>query len=67
MVEPRYQELLEKDIPHVSENGVHVAVIAGESLGASVSVLSTVHLRPINVCFCMVVYEFVFYRILYRI
>ena len=37
MVEPRYQELLKKDIPHVSKDGVHVAVIAGESMGASVS------------------------------
>ena len=40
MVEPRYQELLKKDIPHVSKDGVHVAVIAGESMGASVSYLS---------------------------
>ena len=37
LVEPQYQELLDKDIPHVSKDGVHVAVIAGESLGASVS------------------------------
>lgn len=37
MVEPQYQELLSKDIPHVSEGGVHVAVIAGTSYGASVS------------------------------
>lgn len=37
MVEPQYQELLEKDIPHVSKDGVHVAVIAGSALGTSVS------------------------------
>lgn len=41
MVEPRYQELLKKDIPHVSKDGVHVAVIAGESMGASVSYSSS--------------------------
>uniref|UniRef100_A0A1X7T403 SRCR domain-containing protein n=1 Tax=Amphimedon queenslandica TaxID=400682 RepID=A0A1X7T403_AMPQE len=35
MVEPRYQELLNKDIPSVSKDGVHVTVIAGDSLGAS--------------------------------
>ena len=38
MVEPQYQELLNKDIPHVSKDGVHVVIIAGESLGASVSI-----------------------------
>ena len=38
MVEPAYQELLKSDIPHVSQDGVHVAVIAGESYGARVSV-----------------------------
>ena len=37
MVDPQYQELLKKDIPHVSKDGVHVAVIAGSSYGASVS------------------------------
>lgn len=36
MVEPRYQELLKKDIPTVSKDGVHVTVIAGESFGISV-------------------------------
>ena len=36
-MEPKYQELLKEDIPHVSTDGVHVAVIAGESYGASVS------------------------------
>lgn len=36
MVEPQYQELLSKDVPHVSTDGVHVAVIAGDSYGASV-------------------------------
>ncbi|CAI8037981.1 Pirin-like protein [Geodia barretti] len=35
MVEPQYQELLESEIPHVSGEGVHVAVIAGNSYGAS--------------------------------
>ena len=38
MVEPAYQELLKSDIPHVNEGGVHVAVIAGQSYGASVSI-----------------------------
>jgi len=38
MVEPQYQELLSKDIPHVVKDGVHVTVIAGTSYGASVSV-----------------------------
>lgn len=37
MVEPQYQELLNKDIPHVNKGGVNVAVIAGTSYGASVS------------------------------
>ena len=37
MIEPQYQELLSKDIPHVEKDGVHVAVIAGESMGISVS------------------------------
>ena len=37
MVEPKYQELLKSDIPTVSKDGVHVVVIAGESMGASVS------------------------------
>ncbi len=43
MVEPAYQELLKSDIPHVSKDGVHVAVIAGQSYGASVSVTVTNH------------------------
>ncbi|CAH1267727.1 Hypp3782 [Branchiostoma lanceolatum] len=33
MMEPAYQELLSKDIPKPSKDGVTVAVIAGESLG----------------------------------
>jgi len=38
MIEPAYQELLDKDIPKVSKDGVHVKVIAGESLGAKSAV-----------------------------
>lgn len=33
MISPAYQELLDKDIPRTKQNGVHVKVIAGESLG----------------------------------
>ena len=36
MVAPEYQELLDKDIPKASEDGVSVVVIAGESLGKKV-------------------------------
>lgn len=36
MIKPQYQELLEKDIPHVTKDGVSVVVIAGESMGTSV-------------------------------
>ena len=43
MVEPAYQELLKSDIPHVSKDGVHVAVIAGQSYGASVSSVIVLH------------------------
>lgn len=35
MVEPRYQELLQKDIPTVTKDGVTARVIAGEALGTS--------------------------------
>lgn len=35
MVEPAYQELLAKDIPHAEKDGVNVTVIAGESMGIS--------------------------------
>ena len=34
MIEPAYQELKDKDMPRASSNGVHVKVIAGESMGA---------------------------------
>lgn len=33
MIEPRYQEILSKDIAEVEKNGVKVRVIAGEALG----------------------------------
>lgn len=33
MCEPAYQELKASQVPHKSENGVHVKVIAGESMG----------------------------------
>lgn len=33
MMEPRYQELPDSDIPRKTENGVTVKVIAGESMG----------------------------------
>ena len=36
MVEPAYQELLDKDIPRTTQKGVTVKVIAGESLGIKV-------------------------------
>jgi len=41
MVEPAYQELLDKDIPRKTEGGVTVKVIAGESLGVKVNILLT--------------------------
>jgi redox-sensitive bicupin YhaK (pirin superfamily) len=33
MIEPGYQELLDKDIPRAEKDGVHVKVIAGKALG----------------------------------
>lgn len=33
MQEPKYQELKHEEIPQKSENGVHVKIIAGESMG----------------------------------
>jgi len=38
MMEPRYQELKAKDIPHVTKDGVTAIVIAGEALGVSAKV-----------------------------
>lgn len=35
MIEPAYQDLLDKDIPRVTEGGVHAKVIAGQLLGVS--------------------------------
>jgi len=40
MVEPSYQELLSKDIPHVEKNGVKVRVISGKSMGIESPVIS---------------------------
>ena len=37
MVEPAYQELLDKNIPKTKKDGVWVNVIAGESMGIKVS------------------------------
>jgi len=37
MVPPAYQELKDHDIPRGSKDGVHVKVIAGESLGIKVN------------------------------
>ena len=37
MVEPAYQELLDKDIPKTKQSGVSVKVIAGESFGIKVN------------------------------
>jgi len=34
-MDPQYQELLAKDVPHVKKDGVFVKVIAGESLGVT--------------------------------
>ena len=39
MISPAYQELLSKDIPEVSRDGVTVKVIAGESFGTRVCFL----------------------------
>ena len=36
MVEPAYQELLNKDIPRVERDGVKIRVIAGEYMGTKV-------------------------------
>ena len=36
MMEPAYQELLDKDIPKTSKDGVTVKAIAGEALGIKV-------------------------------
>ena len=55
MVEPQYQELLKKDIPNVDQDGVHVAVIAGNSYGASVikSHLPVLHVCNVFIQFCL--------------
>lgn len=37
MVEPAYQELLDKDIPRKTDGAVTVKIIAGESLGVKVN------------------------------
>ena len=37
MVKPAYQELLDKDIPKVTQDGVTVKIIAGESMGVKVN------------------------------
>lgn len=39
MLEPKYQELLSKDIPQATKDGVTVKVIAGEAFGAKVDYL----------------------------
>ena len=36
MCEPNYQELVAKDVPLATDEGVKVKVIAGESLGVKV-------------------------------
>jgi hypothetical protein len=36
MVEPKYQELRDKDIPRTKKDGVWVKVIAGEAMGIKV-------------------------------
>ena len=41
MIEPQYQELLSKDIPHVERDGVTAIVIAGEAFDTKVG-----HARP---------------------
>lgn len=38
MIEPAYQELLDKDIPRATKDGVTVKVIAGEAFGIKVIV-----------------------------
>ena len=38
MIEPKYQELLSKEIPFVTQEGVTVRVIAGESMGVKVTI-----------------------------
>jgi len=38
MTEPQYQELLSKDVPEVTKDGVTVRIIAGESCGVKASV-----------------------------
>lgn len=49
MVEPAYQELLDKDIPRKTEGGVTVKVIAGESLGVKVNILLTSSQKQLKV------------------
>jgi quercetin 2,3-dioxygenase len=40
MMEPRYQELRDDEIPRKSSDGVHVKIIAGESMGIASSVFT---------------------------
>lgn len=40
MIEPTYQELLAKDVPKVTKNGVTATVIAGEALGITSPIYS---------------------------
>ena len=42
MVEPQYQELVAKDIPHVEKDGVTAIIIAGKAFGTEV--------RPVSSC-----------------
>lgn len=40
MSEPKYQELLSKDIPEATKNGITARVIAGEALGESAAIIT---------------------------
>ena len=65
MVEPRYQELLKSDIPTVSKDGVHVVVIAGESMGASVSEWANQRVYRNNMSNAMYIWIYNIYMYIY--
>lgn len=53
MIEPAYQELLDKDIPRTTKDGVTVKVIAGEAFGIKVCTgLSVMWKAKCKNCWC---------------
>ena len=59
MIDPAYQEMLDKDIPRSAKDGITIKVIAGEAFGEKVCCLDMFYAFTFELIVCLIIYNII--------